>query len=45
MEFLTIKTQYNYEEAWQWLQQKGNEIHGRDLYYLVKPLSSNAFIN
>ncbi len=29
MEFLTIKTQYNYEEAWQWLQQKGNEIHGK----------------
>ena len=28
MEFLTIKSQYNYEEAWQWLQQKGNEIHG-----------------
>lgn len=29
MEFLKIKTQYNYEEAWQWLQQKGNEIHGK----------------
>jgi len=28
MSYLTIKTQYNYEEAWQWLQQKGNEVHG-----------------
>lgn len=32
MEFLTIKTQYNYEEAWQWLQQKGNEIHGKKFH-------------
>lgn len=39
MEFLTIKTQYNYEEAWQWLQQKGNEIHGKkfQLYTEDKP--------
>jgi len=29
MSFLTIKTQYNYEEAWQWLQQKGNEVYGQ----------------
>ncbi len=29
MSYLKIKTQYNYEEAWQWLQQKGNEIHGK----------------
>ena len=31
MEFLKIKTQYNYEEAWQWLQQKGNEIYGKKI--------------
>ena len=29
MSYLTIKTQYNYDEAWQWLQQKGNEVHGK----------------
>jgi energy-coupling factor transporter ATP-binding protein EcfA2 len=39
MQFLTIKTQYNYEEAWQWLQQKGNEIHGKkfQLHHEDKP--------
>ena len=29
METITIKSQYNYEEAWQWLQQKGNEVYGQ----------------
>jgi energy-coupling factor transporter ATP-binding protein EcfA2 len=28
MQFQKIKVKYNYEEAWKWLQQKGNEIHG-----------------
>jgi energy-coupling factor transporter ATP-binding protein EcfA2 len=28
MEFLTIKTQYNYAEAWHFLQQKGIEVYG-----------------
>ena len=29
MKFLSIKSQYNYAEAWQWLQQKGNEVYGK----------------
>lgn len=29
MEFKKIKAQFNYEEAWQWLQQKGKECHGQ----------------
>ena len=28
MEYQKIKSKYNYIEVWQWLQQKGNEIHG-----------------
>jgi DNA replication protein DnaC len=28
MQFQKIKVKYNYEEAWKWLQQKGNEMHG-----------------
>ena len=28
MEYQRIKSKYNYTEVWQWLQQKGNEMHG-----------------
>ncbi len=28
MQFQTIKAKYNYEEVWQWLQQKGKEVYG-----------------
>ncbi len=30
MEFKTIKTKYNYNEALQWLQQKGKEVYGEN---------------
>ena len=25
----TIQSRYNYQEVWEWLQQKGNEINGK----------------
>ncbi len=39
MSYLTIQSKYNYQEAWQWLQQKGNEVHGQkfQLYQEDKP--------
>jgi energy-coupling factor transporter ATP-binding protein EcfA2 len=39
MSYLTIQSKYNYEEVWQWLQQKGKEVYGNkfELYPEDKP--------
>lgn len=34
MQALTIKSKYNYEEVWQWLQHKGKEVYGQNFELL-----------
>jgi energy-coupling factor transporter ATP-binding protein EcfA2 len=29
----TIQSRYNYADAWQWLQQKGNEVYGKKFQF------------